>query len=229
MAGRLLSLLGERPGLVVSLPANSPELAKAAAEGGADALKVHIHVHHDASGTQFGSLAEERDNLEQILALGLPTGIVPGTRESLPTPDEMQQLAAMGLDFFDMYADDMPDWLLHFGGMTRVVAVNAPEELSQLPGFEALGFDMVEAAIVPHREYGGPLTGLYQSRYQQVRKATRLPTIVPTQLALSPAEASLLVHSIGMNAIMIGAIVTGKKPDTLQRATRRFAAALAAA
>ena len=52
--GRLLSLLRQRPALAVSLPLNDIALAKAAEEAGADALKIHINVHHDASGTHFG-------------------------------------------------------------------------------------------------------------------------------------------------------------------------------
>ena len=43
--------------LIVSLPENSLELALAAVEGGADALKVHCGVKHKASGVEFGSLA----------------------------------------------------------------------------------------------------------------------------------------------------------------------------
>ncbi len=123
MAGRVLSLLADGPRLIVSLPANSPELARAAAEGGADALKVHLHVRHGASGTQFGSLAEERGSLEKILALGLPTGIVPGAGDRLPTREEMQALAAMGVDFFDFYVHDTPAWLVGFEGMSRAVAI----------------------------------------------------------------------------------------------------------
>jgi hypothetical protein len=118
MAGRLLAALRERPRLIVSLPQNSPEMARAAAEAGADALKVHTNVKHEASGTVFGSLAEERDNLQRILALGLPTGIVPGVASSLPSREDMAELEAMGLDFFDLYDHDMPLWIARWQGRT---------------------------------------------------------------------------------------------------------------
>jgi hypothetical protein len=226
MAGRLLSLLAERPRLIVSLPANSAELARAAPEGGADALKVHIRVTHDASGTRFGSLAEERSNLEHILSLGLPTGIVPGAGENLPTREEMGQLAAMGVDFFDMYAEDMPAWLTGFQGMTRAVAVHSAAEADALLDLEALGFELIEAAAIPHAGYGRPLCAADLAAYRRLRRATKLPIIVPTQRAIIPEEAAMLVRDIGINAIMIGAIVTGKEPETLRRATQQFAEAL---
>jgi len=226
VAGRILSLLAERPRLIVSLPANSPELARAAADGGAEALKVHIRVRHDASGTQFGSLAEERANLERILALGLPTGIVPGAGDHLPTLQEMQELAAMGLDFFDLYVHDTPAWLVGFAGMTRAVAISEVAQCDQLRDLEALGFELIEAAVVPHEGYGKPLSVADLVAYRQVRGATQLPIIVPTQRAIRPEEAPILLRETGVNALMIGAIVTGRKPTSLRAATEQFAAAM---
>lgn len=227
MAGRLLSLLAERPRLIVSLPSNSPELGRAAAEGGAEALKVHLHVRHEASGTEFGSLSQERAHLEQILALGLPTGIVPGGGERLPTPEEMRELAALGMDFFDLYAHDTPAWLVGFEGMTRAVAIDQSWDRLGLDQYAALGFELIEAAIIPHQGYGKPLCAADLAAYRQVRQATSLPIILPTQRAIRPEEAPLLVEWAGISALMIGAIVTGREPTGLRKATQRFAAALA--
>jgi len=227
VAGQLLSLLSERPRLIVSLPQNSPDLARAAADGGADALKVHINVTHEASGTHFGSLADERSALEQILALNLPTGIVPGVASSLPSPADMEQLARMGIDFFDLYAHDMPAWMLGLEEMTPTVALSDTTPLTAVPGIESLGFEMIEAAVVPHSGYGLSLSVADLMTYQQIRAATRLPIIIPTQRAIRPEEVSALVD-LGLDAVMIGAIVTGRDPASLRAATERFAAALAA-
>jgi hypothetical protein len=221
--GRLLALLAERPRLIVSLPGNSPELARAAAEGGADALKVHLHVRHEASGTCFGDLRQERAGLEQILSLGLPTGIVPGAGDRLPTPEEMRELAAMGMDFFDLYARDVPPWLVGFQGMTRGVAIDEGWEGESLARHAALGFELIEAAIVPHQGYGRPLSAADLAAYRRVRAATKLPIIVPTQRAIRPEEVPLLVGPTGVDAIMIGVIVMGREPESVRAATERFA------
>jgi L-alanine-DL-glutamate epimerase-like enolase superfamily enzyme len=223
MPGRLLAALRERPGLIVSLPVNSPALARAAAEAGADALKVHINVRHEASGTAFGSLAEERDSLTRILAVGLPTGIVPGAAGALPSPADMHELEAMGVDFFDLYDHDMPLWLARWQGMTRAVAISQATPLEAAADLAALGFEMVEAAIIPCQGYGQPLSVADLAAYRRVRRATRLPIIVPTQRAIQPDDLPALL-AIGMDAIMIGAIVTGQEPGSLGRATERFAA-----
>ncbi len=226
MGGRLLSLLAEAPRLIVSLPANDPALAKAAAAGGADALKVHINLHHEASGSRFGSLQEERGRLEEILALGLPTGIVPGAGDRLPTPEEMEALAGMGMDFFDLYVHDTPAWLVGLSGMTRAIAISSPAQAEMLPELKALGFEMLEAAIIPHQGYGRPLCVEDLIGYRRVRAATDLPIIVPSQRALAPRDLPMLVGEIGVKAIMIGAVVTGRGPETLRAATERFAEAM---
>ncbi len=228
MAGLLLDLLAEGPRLIVSLPRNSPELARAAAEGGADALKVHLSVRHEASGTQFGGLEEERGALEEILGIGLPTGIVPGTAERLPSREEMQELAEMGLDFFDMFARDMPAWMTSFEGMTRTAAVEADFPYDSFPELEALGIEMIEAAVVRPEGYGRPLCVADLVAYGEIRRATRLPIIVPTERAIEPEEVPLLVGDIGVDAVMIGAVVTGREAPSLGAATERFAAAVSA-
>jgi len=236
MAGRLLSLLAEAPRLIVSLPENSPEFARAAADGGADALKVHLHITHQASGTRFGTLAEERDHLEEILSLDLPTGIVPGGGDALASYEEMGELAAMGMDFCDLFAREMPSWMAFFPGragsataMTRMAAIDGATDLQALLEYEALGIEMIEAAIVPPEGYGQPLRFSDLVAYRRIRRATKLPIIVPTERAITPEEVPLLIHRAGVNAIMIGAIVTGRDPAALRAATARFTSALAAA
>jgi hypothetical protein len=228
VAGRVLSLLAERPRLIVSLPLNSPDLARAAAAGGADVLKIHINVRHEASGTEFGSLSEERDAIEQILGVGLPTGIVPGVADSLPSRAEMHELAEMGIDFFDLYDHDMPAWMTRFEDMTRTVAISNLTPIASLDAFEQMGFEMLEAAVVPHEGYGEMLSAADLARYREIRSATRLPIIVPTQRAIAPDDAPALIDT-GINALMIGAIVTGREPEQLRGATERFASALVSA
>jgi hypothetical protein len=228
VAGRLLASLSQGPRLIVSLPENSVELARAAADGGADALKVHLHVKHEASGTQFGSLAEERSNLEAILSLDLPTGVVPGAGDSLPSRREMDDLAAMGVDFFDLYAHDMPVWLMSFQDMTRTVAIDHTTAWEAVRELANMGFEMIEAAVIPHEGYGRPLSVADLAVYRAIRRATELPIIVPTQRAVHPEDVPALVGDVGVDALMIGAIVTGRDPDSLQAATQRFASALSA-
>jgi len=223
---RTVELLTTGPTLIMSLPANDPELARAAARGGADVLKIHIRVHHDASGTHFGTLAEERERIAAILAAFQgPVGIVAGAADPA-TPEEMTELKRMGIDFFDLYLSYMPAWMWQLEGMAKAVALEPTYSVHQALALKALGADLIEAAIVPHDGYGKPLTMADLAAYRDLRDTIDLPIIVPTQRAIRPEEATLITRECGIEGLMIGAIVTGKTPESIEKAVRRFKKAM---
>jgi len=223
---RTVELLTSGSTLIMSLPANDPALARAAARGGADVLKIHIRVHHDASGTHFGTLAEERERIAAILdAFNGPVGIVAGATDPA-TPEEMAELQRMGIDFFDLYLSHMPAWMWQLEGMAKAVALAPDYSPHQALALEALGADLIEAAIVPHDGYGKPLCMADLVAYRDLHDIIDLPIIVPTQRAIRPEEAALVTRECGIEGLMIGAIVTGNTPDTIEDAVRRFKKAL---
>ena len=229
MAGRRLEkLLASRPALLVSLPRNDLALAEAALEAGADGLKVHLNVHHHASGTHFGSWTEEREAIEATLALGAPVGIVPGTRECMITPGEAEALESAGVDFVDAYLQDMPDWLPE---QAREMSVMAALGWTDAAGGWDLGplqgrCSLLEASVVPPDGYGAPLQAEDLVAYAAIaRRHPGLPALVPTQRALEPHQVAEVLAT-GMRGILIGAIVTGRTPESLARATGHFAAAV---
>jgi hypothetical protein len=233
--GRALELLsGEGFSLLVSLPANSAELARAAVNGGAQGLKVHINVEHAASGTRFGSLVEERGNLEAILAeVDVPVGIVPGA-ETMASPEDMQALAQMGLDFYDAYAHHMPAWMLAMADnpMSVMVALHSEYDLGDratlvegLRGVQGARVEMIEASVIPHEGYGKPLSVLDLACYHRIGRLATVPVIVPTQRAIRPEEVGL-IRECGMAGLLIGAIVTGRDAASIEKVTCRFRAAI---
>lgn len=60
---------GELP-VLVSLGRHDLELAKAAVDAGVFGLKFHLNAYHRASGTTFGSFAEERPFIEALANWG---------------------------------------------------------------------------------------------------------------------------------------------------------------
>jgi hypothetical protein len=221
---RTEALLREQPGLFVSLPRNELELAEAALEGGADGLKVHLNVHHHASGTHFGSWAEEQATIREILALGVPVGMVPGVRERTITPREALEIEAAGVDFIDAYIQDMPMMVLEsLTSLAVMAALGWQDEttswsLGPLEGRCAL----LEASVVHPDGYGQPLAPHDLAAYGQIaERYPDLPAIVPTQRELGPAEVERVVAT-GMRGILIGAIVTGKTAEGIRRVTGEF-------
>ena len=218
-------LLCDGPTLIVSLPDNRADLARAAEAGGAHALKTHINVHHDASGTHFGTLEQERPRLQQILdAVALPVGIVPGVTQPLPR-DEVAAVADMGFDFVDTFAHCFPSWLLSEERMTRVMAIDATYSVEAAAALAAVGMEALEAAIIPHDQYGQPLTAADLARYSRLAQAVPTPIIIPSQRRLEPDDVAHIV-GVGITGIMIGAIVTGLEPHGIEAAARAFRQAM---
>lgn len=218
----LLSLLNSKKFiLIVSLPQNSIELAKAAEEGGADAIKVHINVKHEASGTKFGSWNEEKNNLKKILsAIKIPVGIMPGA-EICATQKEMEEIENLGFDFIDIYDFHLPPWMLSFKKIIKIVAIGHNFSLEAVKVLNTMNIDLIEASIIPPEGYGKKITVSDIVNYKMIVAATEKPVIVPTQRIISPSDIPLLID-IGIKGLMIGAVVTGSTPEKIKYITKKF-------
>ncbi len=213
-----------RPLLIVSLPRNDPALAAAARDGGADALKVHVNVRHLASGTVFGSLAEERPHLAEVLRVGLPTGLVPG-EEAMVAPEEMPVIRAMGFAFLDVFVTSLAPHL-YDAGIPVVPALPHSAEPWHLAAVSRLPGRWVEAAVVPPERYGLPPADADFALLRRVGEVTGKRLIVPTQRRIAPADVGRYFEIPQVWALMIGAVVTGTDPATLAAATVAFRRAL---
>ncbi len=215
--------------LIVSLPMNSPEMAKAAIGEGANALKVHLNCHHRASGTRFGSFAHERKALEEIARIARDArchlGVMPGA-ERCANREELEILGGMGFEFFDIYAQDLPAQLLSIRNLRKVLAFGPDYDLEEIRCLKEMGVDALEASIIPAEGYGLALKASDVLRYRALASASKLPLIVPTQRKINLDDLSLL-REAGVSSIMIGAVVTGTELETLRRSVRAFHLALA--
>ncbi|MDQ3022922.1 MAG: hypothetical protein M3R04_00855 [bacterium] len=218
--------------LIVSLPRNDMDLALAAAQGGAHALKLHMNVRHDASGTSYGSFAEEADIVRRIIgAVKIPVGLMPGADPAnLPTQDELSSLASAGLDFIDIYSDNMPLWFLELP-LRLIVALRSFDGFLEPPYYQTHfmwppelnknRIAMCEASIFPKEDYGKPFTFHDLRRLRILQEYIDAPMVVPTQKAITPYDATWLKRG-GTAALMIGAIVMGDTADSIASATEAY-------
>lgn len=222
---KLLTLLQQRFGLMVSLPRNEVALARAAVEAGANCLKVHINCHHFASGTRFGSWQEEKSAILEILqAVTVPVGIVTG-EEQQPSPADLEEIQSVGFDFWDLFARFTPP--SHFDlSLARMVAVDSSWTPELMQALQSLGVQVIEGSIVPRSEYGTPLHLVDLANYLRLASCHQMPVLIPTQKAVEPDQVRFLKQS-GAAGLTIGAIVTGLEEASLARATAGFAEAIA--
>ena len=215
--------------LVVSLPSNDLELAKAALEGGADAVKVHCNVWHRASGHTFGTYEENKEFLKALIGLcgDVPVGLVPGTAEAFITEAELRELKEMGLDFISAYSHNLPCFAMDYPGVTAVVAIGADDCESVLDAVRDSDIAVLEASVVRGEEYGQDLTCADVLRYGSIVRRTGKPCMVPTQKKIRPEDVKHLYRA-GCRALMIGAIVFGQNPtpEELREITAAYRSAV---
>jgi len=199
--------------LLVSLPSNNLELAKAALEGGADAIKVHCNVWHRASGHSFGTYEENREFIRELIALcgDIPVGLMPGTSEAFITEADCRELEEMGLSFVSAYSHHLPCFMMDSEKLTNAVAIDYTYSDSTLDAVRDSDIEVLECSIMKGEEYGTNLTYADVLRYGEIVKKTGKPCVVPTQKKIKPSEVKHLYRA-GCKALMIGAVVTGQEP-----------------
>ncbi|NMA62324.1 MAG: hypothetical protein GX956_10615 [Firmicutes bacterium] len=211
--------------LVYSLPENKIELAEAALAAGADAIKVHISVHHHASGTHFGSLEDEWGVLTDILKLAGDkcVGIVPGGGRVIK-PEEIYPLKEMGFTFVSFYAHHCSPEILSIPGIEKMVAPDYTYSSFELQNWAKWGVDVIETSIIDPNGYGEPLNLRDLGRYNALTQFG-LPLLVPTQRKLTPSDLPSLIKA-GVQGVMLGAVVTGKEPENVYIAIKEFRQAI---
>lgn len=211
--------------VVVSLPRNNLEMAKAALEGGADAIKVHCNVWNRASDYTFGSYEENRLFLKQLIQLcnGVPVGLVPGGPDGYITQPQRIELEEMGLSFFSSYAQYVPCHMMESKRLSKMVAIGADYTQNTLDAVRHSEIDVLECSIQPGENYGTRLNYADILRYADIAQKTQKPCLIPTQRNILPQELRHLADA-GCKAIMIGAIVMGKNgtAEEIKRATAAF-------
>ena len=212
---RFVDLMADRKFvLVVSLPSNNLELAKAALEGGADAVKVHCNVWHRASGHTFGTYEENKAFLKDLIRLcgNVPVGLVPGTSEAFITESELRELEEMGLDFVSAYSQNLPSFVMDSRKITSAVAIGSDYTESILGAVKDSDIEILECSVVRGETYGQNLTCADLLCYCSIAKRTGKPCMIPTQKKIRPGDVKHLYRA-GCRALMIGAVVTGQEPD----------------
>ncbi|ETI68371.1 hypothetical protein [Neobacillus vireti] len=208
--------------LIVSLPENRLDLARAAIDAGVDVIKLHVNVHHRASGNSFAAVNTYEEVFRKIREeFSGPLGIVPGGEFEDIKRMEMEQLIQLGFNFYSIYAHHKPGWLMQLGGMEKTFAITNEYRFSQLGKVKHLGVSALEASIIPGEEYGTPLTFKDILSYNALVQSVDVPVMVPSQRKIEPSDIPLL-YEAGVKAVMLGAVVIGKTEESIKGAISSF-------
>ncbi|WP_062051127.1 hypothetical protein [Bacillus sp. JCM 19034] len=221
--GNLVNLLNsQKMNLIVSLPANSMDHVKAAAEGGADVIKVHMNVEHRASGNSFGSFDDNEGFFQEMNGYfsGI-TGVVPGDSLDKVKQPDIVSLKKIGFDFVSIYSHTAPAWLLEDHSLDKMIAISNKYTDYELHSFNAANIQIVETSIMNPDDYGTSLSIQDILHYQYLLSKVNGPIVIPTQKKITLQDLTTL-YKIGVHGFMIGAVVTGKTADQLYEATKAY-------
>ena len=211
---------GKMP-LIMSLPVNSPRLAKTAWESGADVVKIHINVTHRASSNAFKSFEEESEAIMQMLdeAQG-PMGIVLGGSVRAAEQD-LEKAKNAGFDFISLYGQNTSEKMMHCPGISKMIAPDDTWQDWEIKQIEQQGADILEASVMHPESYGERLNLRDVICYRHLAEMVKIPIVVPTQHEIHPDEVGWLKEN-GVSGIMIGAIVTGQDERGIANAIESF-------
>lgn len=210
--------------IIVSLARHDLDLAKAALDAGAYALKTHLNAYHRATGTTFGSFADERPFFDELAKLGCPLLVMAG-QETVPTEQEMEALHALGFEGFNVYVDHLQPHLLQskLRPMPALASTSTSEDIAKIAAIPGC---IIEASIMPFERYRTVMTNADLARYAEIVAAVEVPVIVPSQLALTPDNA-IALREVGIAAPLLGAIVTGHTTESMTNSVGELARRLA--
>lgn len=220
---KLLNILKKKKlTLIASLPENKYELAKIAWESGADAIKVHTDVFHNASKNDFGEFADFKETFKRIIKDSpVPVGIVAGG-DTETAERNLPEIIDLGFDFVSLYAHHTPASFYHGLPINNFLSVNSSYSNEEIANLMKNGFaDFLELSIIDKEEYGSRLNARDLSSYTTIASLSDIPCVVPSQKLIHPEDIRMLAKT-GIKALMIGAVVYGKDPEYLKKTIQAF-------
>ncbi|OCA81460.1 hypothetical protein A8F94_21505 [Bacillus sp. FJAT-27225] len=215
-------LSSENMSIIVSLPENRVDLARAAVRAGADALKFHINVTHRASGNHFKGIEHYVDVFKEIREeFSGPMGIVLGGTIEKVVHSDAQKLKEIGFSYYSLYPTHIGSKTLLQTDLQHTVAINEEFTLEMVKALNSFPIDAIELSIVKKDDYGRALNLKDLVIYKAIRDCTTLPLIVPSQKRLILEDLKVL-KEIGINAVMMGVATTGYTPTSIYESISLF-------
>jgi hypothetical protein len=212
--------------VVASLPKNSTSLAVQAEEAGADAILLNIDGDESASPTHFGSYDLHDVYINDVIStVSVPCGISVGGAKQL-TEEYWERIMSSSFTFVDMYAHQMPMFVMADNRVRKVCAVShgyileQVKQVSQMEGVEA-----IDIATAPPSAQGAPFSVLDQATAGVLAGISTKPLLLRTQKRLARSDVDGII-ALGVRGLVVDpCILSGAdeayKDDLASLAPRR--------
>jgi hypothetical protein len=202
---RPLELVSEAKGytLIASLPKNSTSLAVQAVDGGADAVMLNIDGDEGSSPSHFGSYDLHDAYINDVIStVSVPCGLFIGGGRLL-TDDYWERIMSSAFSFVEMYAHQMPTFVLSDQRVKKITAISTGYILEQVKQLSEMdGVEAVDVATVPHQSRGAPFSVLDYATLGVIAKLSAKPILLRTQKKLTRGDVSNVV-SLGVRGLVV--------------------------
>ncbi len=189
--------------VIASLPKNSTSLAEQAVEGGADAVMLNIDGDEGSSPSHFGSYELHDAYINDVIStLSVPCGLFIGGGRLL-TEDYWERIMSSAFSFVDMYAHQMPAFVLSDERVKKLSAVSTGYILEQVRQLsETDGVEAIDVATVPPQSRGAPFSVLDYATLGVITKLSARPVLLRTQKKLTKSDVARVV-ALGVKGLVV--------------------------
>ncbi|HEV2137242.1 MAG TPA: hypothetical protein VGR53_00195 [Nitrososphaerales archaeon] len=189
--------------VIASLPQNSTSLAVQAVEGGADAVMLNIDGDEGSSPSHFGSYDLHDAYLNDVIStVSVPSGIFIGGGKMV-TEDYWERIMSSSFSFVEMYAHQMPTFVLSDQRVKKISAISTGYILEQVKQLSAMeGMDAIDLAAVPHQARGAPFSVLDFATLGVITNLSAKPVYLRTQKKMTVGDLARVV-SIGVKGLVV--------------------------
>jgi hypothetical protein len=188
---------------IASLPKNSTSLAAQAVDGGADAVMLNIEGDEGSSPNHFGSYDLHDAYINDVIStVSVPCGLFVGGARLL-TEEYWERIMSSAFSFVEMYAHQMPTFVLSDPRVRKISAISTGYILEQVKKLSEMeGIEAIDIATVPHQARGAPFSVLDYATLGVISDLSAKPVLLRTQKRLTRSDIGRVV-ALGVKGLVI--------------------------
>jgi hypothetical protein len=208
--------------VIADLPNNSTALAVQAEEAGVDAVLLNIDGDEGARPSQYGSYDLHDTYINDVIStVSVPCGILIGGARVL-TEEYWERVMSSQFSFVEMYAHQMPLFVLADGRVRKIAAISTGYILEQVKQISQMdGVEAIDSATVPSQGRGTPFNVLDYATVGLVTNLSSRPVLLRTQKRLTPADISKILR-LGVKGFVVDPCVLSGTEEVYKEELLRF-------
>ena len=189
--------------VIASLPKNSTSLAVQAVEGGADAVMLNIDGDESSPPNHFGGYDLHDAYINDVIStVSVPCGLFVGGAR-LITEDYWERIMSSTFSFVEMYAHQMPTFILSDPRVKKISAISTGYILEQVKQLSSMqGIEAIDVATVPLQGRGGPFSVLDYATLGVISNLSAKPVLLRTQKRVTRSDIENVVR-LGVKGLVV--------------------------